>query len=150
MAIGASARSGMREWVVSISPLMRSRSGTDGNTPAGATRGRHVASLYGEDPTRRMVTTPMAATFDVTDGEIVRARLFYDAADLRRQLIPTDAEPEAVWDTARPRRHLINEHGRSEPDVERNEQTGHDHNRTPAVAPTRSLGGSPSEVSREP
>lgn len=112
--------------------------------------GRHVASLSGEDPTHRIVTTPMAATFDVTDGEIVRARLFYDAADLRRQLIPTDGEPEAVWETARPQRHLVEEQGRNEPDVERNEATGHDRKRTPAVAPTRSLGGSPPEVSREP
>lgn len=112
--------------------------------------GRHVAPLNGEHPTHRMVTTPMAATFDVSDGEIVRARLFYDAADLRRQLIPTDAEPETVPETARPQRHLINEHDRNEPDVERNEPTGHHQKRTPAVTPLHSLGGSPPEVTREP
>lgn len=47
---------------------------------------RHVGSLYGEAPTGRNVTAPMAVLFDVVGGEITRAHLFYDGVQLQRQV----------------------------------------------------------------
>jgi len=49
-------------------------------------RGRHVGSLLGESPSGRIVALPMAGIFEVTDGEIRRADLYYDALGLLRQL----------------------------------------------------------------
>lgn len=49
-------------------------------------RGQHVGSLMGEKPTGRRVEVPMAALYEVQDGEIVRGRLYYDTATLARQL----------------------------------------------------------------
>ncbi|HUY60279.1 MAG TPA: ester cyclase [Candidatus Dormibacteraeota bacterium] len=51
-------------------------------------QGRHVGSLAGESPSGRVVELPMAALYEVRDGEIVRARLYYDSATLLRQLQP--------------------------------------------------------------
>jgi predicted ester cyclase len=52
--------------------------------------GVHTGSLFGEVPTGRAVRVPMAAFYDVEGGEIVRARLYYDAGCLRAEL----ARPE--------------------------------------------------------
>ena len=48
--------------------------------------GIHTGSLFGEDPTGRRVSVPMAAIYDVAGGEIVAARLYYDAGRLRDEL----------------------------------------------------------------
>ena len=49
-------------------------------------RGRHVGSLFGESPSGRIVALPMAGVFEIVDGEIRRADLYYDALGLLRQL----------------------------------------------------------------
>lgn len=49
-------------------------------------RGRHIGSLMGEAPTGRRVEVPMAALYEVQDGVIARARLYYDTLTLRKQL----------------------------------------------------------------
>ena len=49
-------------------------------------RGRHVGSLMGEAPTGRRVEVPMAALYEVQDGVIARARLYYDTVTLGKQL----------------------------------------------------------------
>ncbi len=48
--------------------------------------GRHSGSLMGIAPTDQTVALPMIAIYDVTNGSITRARLYYDAATLLRQL----------------------------------------------------------------
>lgn len=48
--------------------------------------GVHSGSLFGEAPTGRAVKVPMAAFYQVRDGEIVAARLYYDTGCLRAQL----------------------------------------------------------------
>ncbi len=48
--------------------------------------GVHTGSLCGEQPTGRQVSVPMAAVYDVDGGEIVSARIYYDAGRLRDEL----------------------------------------------------------------
>lgn len=48
--------------------------------------GVHTGSLFGEAPTGRAVRVPMAAFYYVEGGEIVRARLYFDAGGLRDEL----------------------------------------------------------------
>lgn len=56
-------------------------------------RGRHTGSLLGETPTGAAVAIPMACCYEVASGEIVRARLYYDAVTLMAQLgaVPVEA-----------------------------------------------------------
>jgi hypothetical protein len=49
-------------------------------------RGRHAGSLGNEIPTGRLVAVPMAGVFEVVDGEIRRADLYYDSVGLLRDL----------------------------------------------------------------
>jgi len=49
-------------------------------------RGRHIGSLHGEIPSGRVIAVPMAGIFEVVDGEIRRADLYYDSVGLLRQL----------------------------------------------------------------
>lgn len=51
--------------------------------------GTHTGSLAGERPTGRPVRLPMCAFYQVANGEIVRARVYYDTTSLRRQLEPS-------------------------------------------------------------
>jgi hypothetical protein len=48
--------------------------------------GVHSGSLFGEAPTGRSIRVPMAAFYQVKDGEIAAARLYYDTGFLRAQL----------------------------------------------------------------
>jgi hypothetical protein len=48
--------------------------------------GVHSGSLHGEAPTGRGVSVPMVVVYDVAGGEIVSARLYYDAGRLRQEL----------------------------------------------------------------
>jgi ketosteroid isomerase-like protein len=48
--------------------------------------GLHSGSLFGEAPSGRSVRVPMAAFYEVKDGEIVAGRLYYDTGCLRAQL----------------------------------------------------------------
>lgn len=48
--------------------------------------GVHTGSLFDEMPTGRRVSLPMAAVYDVAGGEIVAARIYYDAGRLRDEL----------------------------------------------------------------
>lgn len=48
--------------------------------------GIHTGSLFGEKATGREVSVPMVAIYDVVGGEIVAARLYYDAGSLRAEL----------------------------------------------------------------
>jgi predicted ester cyclase len=50
-------------------------------------RGRHTGSFAGERPTGREVAHPFACVYEVEAGEIRRARLYYDSAGLRTQLV---------------------------------------------------------------
>ncbi len=65
--------------------------------------GVHSGSLFGEAPTGRAVRVPMAVFYEVKDGEIVSASLYYDTAGLSAQLgwpgQPTGLNP--AHDTAR-------------------------------------------------
>jgi|SRR5689334_1487863 len=49
-------------------------------------RGRHSGELMGIQPTGREVEMPMLAVYEVADGQIRRARLYYDMAMFMRQL----------------------------------------------------------------
>lgn len=51
-------------------------------------RGVHTSSLAGEPPTGHAVSLAMAAVYEVSGGEIVRARLYYDTAALLAQIAP--------------------------------------------------------------
>ena len=48
--------------------------------------GRHTGELMGISPTGRSVEVPMLGIYEVGDGHIRRARLYYDMATLMRQL----------------------------------------------------------------
>ena len=49
-------------------------------------RGRHTGPLMGIAPTGRSVEVPMVAVYELGDGTIDRARLYYDMATFMRQL----------------------------------------------------------------
>ena len=48
--------------------------------------GRHTGTLAGIPPTGRDVEVPMLGIYEVANGKIQRARLYYDMATLMRQL----------------------------------------------------------------
>jgi steroid delta-isomerase-like uncharacterized protein len=58
-------------------------------------RGTNSGNLMGVPPTNRPVEIPMCAVFDVRDGLIQAARVYYDSALLTRQLglAPATANP---------------------------------------------------------
>ena len=49
-------------------------------------RGRHTGALAGIAPTGRDVEVPMLGVYEIANGQIQRARLYYDMATLQRQL----------------------------------------------------------------
>ena len=49
-------------------------------------RGRHTGALAGIPPTGRDVEVPMLGVYEIANGAIQRARLYYDMATLSRQL----------------------------------------------------------------
>ena len=49
-------------------------------------RGRHTGTLSGIPPTGRDVEVPMLGVYEIANGKIQRARLYYDMATLSRQL----------------------------------------------------------------
>ena len=49
-------------------------------------RGRHTGELMGIAPTGRQVEVPMFGVYEIANGQIQRARLYYDMATLMRQL----------------------------------------------------------------
>lgn len=49
-------------------------------------RGRHTGDLMGIAPTGRQVEVPMFGVYEIANGQIQRARLYYDMATLMRQL----------------------------------------------------------------
>jgi steroid delta-isomerase-like uncharacterized protein len=49
-------------------------------------RGRHTGALAGIPPTGRDVEVPMLGVYEIANGKIQRARLYYDMATLSRQL----------------------------------------------------------------
>ena len=49
-------------------------------------RGRHTGELMGIPPTGRQVQVPMLGTYEIGNGQIRQARLYYDMATLLRQL----------------------------------------------------------------
>jgi steroid delta-isomerase-like uncharacterized protein len=49
-------------------------------------RGRHTGALAGIPPTGREVEVPMLGVYEIANGSIQRARLYYDMATLSRQL----------------------------------------------------------------
>ena len=49
-------------------------------------RGRHTGELMGIPPTGREVEVPMLGSYEIANGQIQRARLYYDMATLMRQL----------------------------------------------------------------
>jgi steroid delta-isomerase-like uncharacterized protein len=49
-------------------------------------RGRHTGQLMGISPTGRNVEVPMFGIYEIGDGKIQRARLYYDMATLMRQM----------------------------------------------------------------
>ena len=49
-------------------------------------RGRHTGALAGIAPTGRDVEVPMLGVYEIANGKIQRARLYYDMATLSRQL----------------------------------------------------------------
>ena len=49
-------------------------------------RGRHTGALAGIPPTGRDVEVPMLGIYEIANGKIQKARLYYDMATLTRQL----------------------------------------------------------------
>ena len=49
-------------------------------------KGRHTGALLGIAPSGRDVEIPMLGVYEIADGKIKRARLYYDMATLSRQL----------------------------------------------------------------
>ncbi|MBF6591272.1 MAG: ester cyclase [Ktedonobacterales bacterium] len=49
-------------------------------------RGRHIGELMGIAPTGREVALPMMGVYEISEGQIHRARLYYDNVTLLRQL----------------------------------------------------------------
>ena len=49
-------------------------------------KGRHTGALAGIPPTGRDVEIPMLGVYEIANGKIRRARLYYDMATLSRQL----------------------------------------------------------------
>ena len=49
-------------------------------------RGRHTGALMGIAPTGRQAEVPMLAVYEIGNGQIQRARLYYDMATLLRQV----------------------------------------------------------------
>ena len=49
-------------------------------------KGRHTGALAGIAPTGRDVEIPMLGVYEIANGKIQRARLYYDMATLSRQL----------------------------------------------------------------
>jgi steroid delta-isomerase-like uncharacterized protein len=48
--------------------------------------GKNTGSLDGAPPTGKVVAVPMMAVYEIADGKIQRARLYYDSTTMARQL----------------------------------------------------------------